>query len=89
MNPEVNHMPANFSPDSAAPSPFVDRRSAQVPGAPANGERRQFGNSYANLTPEARELGVAVDQYKLRQRRRFVTYDELLAVVHSLGYRKA
>lgn len=65
---------------------FVDRRHDSA-GSPQI-ERRQFGNSYEELSPEARELGLAVDRYKLMNRRRYVTYEELLEVVHSLGYSK-
>jgi hypothetical protein len=67
---------------------FVDRR-AYDPGVgrPAV-ERRQFTNSYEELSPEARELAKAVDEYKLRHRRRFITYEEMLSVLQSLGYQK-
>lgn len=68
--------------------PFVDRRS-YAPGQPTPvHERRQFTNSYHELTPAARELALAVDEYKLRHRRRFITYEELLEVIESLGYRR-
>lgn len=67
---------------------FVDRRSYEsAPGSPAR-ERRQFGNSHEGLSPTARELAEAVDQYKLANRRRFITYEEILTVIQSLGYRK-
>lgn len=65
---------------------FQDRRS-EVGFAPA-GERRQFSPSYDDLSPEAQELGKAVDQYKLMNRRRYISYEELLGVMKSLGYRK-
>ena len=69
--------------------PFVDRRnySAQT-GAPQR-ERRQFTNSHEDLSPEARELAQAIDSYKLVHRRRFITYEEMLAVMKSLGYSRA
>ena len=41
-------------------------------------ERRQFVDSHEGLSPEAQELGQAIDEYKLRHRRRFVTYEETL-----------
>jgi hypothetical protein len=68
--------------------PFVDRRnySGQL-GAPQR-ERRQFTNSHEELSPEARELAQAIDSYKLIHRRRFITYEEMLAVMKSLGYKK-
>jgi hypothetical protein len=51
-------------------------------------ERRQFGDSYEALSPDAAELAQAVDQYKLVHRRRFITQEELLAVIKSLGYHR-
>ncbi|HTQ38768.1 MAG TPA: hypothetical protein VMJ32_07055 [Pirellulales bacterium] len=69
-------------------SSFVDRRNYEADAAPATGERRQFTNSHEGLSPEARELALAVDHYKLAHRRRFITYDEMLGVVKSLGYHK-
>lgn len=71
-----------------APSPaFIDRRSYESVIAPVC-ERRQFSNSHDDLSPAARELAQAVDRYKLTHRRRFITYEEMLGVVESLGYRK-
>jgi hypothetical protein len=66
----------------------ADRRS-HVPGEQTPGsERRQFANSHEELSPEARELADGIDQYKIRHRRRFITYEEMLAVVKALGYHK-
>ena len=56
-------------------------------GAPGS-ERRQFTNTYDELSPEARELAQAIDAYKLMHRRRFITYEEMLGVVKGLGYGK-
>lgn len=68
---------------------FVDRRSyGSATDAPCGRERRQFTNSHEELSPEAQELAVAIDAYKLRHRRRFITYEEMLSVVTSLGYHK-
>lgn len=67
---------------------FIDRRSNDPTiGNPAR-ERRQFSNSYEELSYEAKELASAVDRYKLAKRRRFITYEEILSVVQSLGYHK-
>ncbi len=73
---------------TSAPNPesvFVDRRqqNASSPGA----ERRQFGNSHHNLTAEGRVLAEAIDAYKVNNRRRYITTDELLQVLNGLGYR--
>ncbi len=68
--------------------PFVDRRSDDVAERSPARERRQFANNHDHLSPEARELADAIDEYKLHHRRRFITYEEMLAIVKSLGYRK-
>jgi hypothetical protein len=73
---------------ATALEPFVDRRSSGSQSGPAGQERRQFANSYDELSPEARALGQAIDSYKLMHRRRFITYEEMLSVVKSLGYQK-
>jgi hypothetical protein len=67
---------------------FVERRqTGMLPNAPVL-ERRQFGNSYQDLSPGAQELAQTIDGYKLQHRRRFITYEELYNVILSLGYRK-
>jgi hypothetical protein len=68
--------------------PFVDRRSYSNPTGAPQRERRQFTNSHDELSPEARELAQAIDSYKLMHRRRFITYEEMLSVVKSLGYKR-
>ena len=73
--------------DSAS-QPFVDRRNYDVVAAVPGHERRQFANNHDGLSPEAQELAGAIDGYKLRHRRRFITYEEMLAVVKMLGYHK-
>ena len=73
-----------------APSfPFIDRRSYDEYQATPVVERRQFSNSHDDLSPEARELALAIDGYKMRHRRRFITYEEMLSVICSLGYRRS
>ena len=73
--------------DSPMPK-FLDRRGAEpLPGKPTR-ERRQFANSYEELSLPARELAQAIDSYKLRHRRRFITFEEMLTVIQSLGYHK-
>jgi hypothetical protein len=67
---------------------FVDRRNPETEEPSSGCERRQFGNSHDELSPEAAELARAIDQYKLVHRRRFITFEEMLAVVKSLGYRR-
>lgn len=82
-------MPADLlapaPPEIDLPNDFVDRRGsagAQSPGR----ERRQFSNSYEELSPDAAEFARAVDAYKVRNRRRFISYEEMLLVMKSLGY---
>ncbi len=68
--------------------PLVDRRRRSQSERPDVLERRQFRDSYSETNPQARELGEAIDQYKMTNRRRFITVDELLNVITSLGYHK-
>ena len=70
--------------------PFVQRRgmNPQQEGPPPGVERRQFGNCYDGLSPDAQELATAIDGYKLQNRRRFITYEEMLSVIVGLGYHK-
>ncbi len=72
----------------APPAPFVDRRQNQGDTSAVGRERRQFTNSHEELSTEARELAHAIDAYKLMHRRRFITFEEMLSVVKSLGYHK-
>ncbi|TWU04386.1 hypothetical protein [Stieleria varia] len=65
---------------------FFDRRRGNESGGKA--ERRQFGSSHDGLTENGRELALAIDQYKLAHHRRYITCDEMLAVLSTLGYRK-
>lgn len=66
---------------------FVDRRGYGLDQPPVR-ERRQFANTHEGLTPDAAELANAIDEYKLRHRRRFITFEEMLTVVTELGYHK-
>lgn len=67
-------------------SGFVDRRRENATAG--SGERRQFGSSHEGLTPDGRELALAIDQYKLQHHRRYITCDEMLLVIRGLGYSK-
>jgi hypothetical protein len=67
---------------------FLDRRGpVQVDDQPLF-ERRQFANSYDELSPDAADLARAIDGYKVQHRRRFVTFEEMLSVIKSLGYKR-
>jgi hypothetical protein len=74
------------SPAPEVPVVFTDRRNPAAVERMPICERRQFGNSHEGLSPEAAELAQAIDHYKLVHRRRFITFEEMLAVVKSLGY---
>ncbi len=67
---------------------FIDRRGPALPSGVPMVERRQFTDSHDGLSPDAAELANAIDEYKLQHRRRFITYEEILGVVTSLGYHK-
>lgn len=75
-------------PSNELPPGFVDRRDPNRQRKSTGLERRQFSDGHSNLSEDAAELGRAVDQYKLQNHRRFVTYEELLSVMKSLGYSK-
>jgi len=72
--------------------PFVDRRSYPItvgtPESVETDERRQFTNSHEDLSSDAQELATAIDAYKLRHRRRFISYEEMLNVMKMIGYHK-
>lgn len=79
---------ADPSNDTATDSvSFVDRRNLGTSSS-AGCDRRQFNNTHDDLSPQARELAIAIDQYKLLHRRRFITYEEMLDVITTLGYQK-
>ena len=67
---------------------FVDRRNPTTQRSAPGLERRQFSDARENLSEEAAELGAAIDQYKLVNRRRYISYEEMLSVIKSLGYTK-
>ncbi len=71
-----------------APETFIDRRGPIQAGTEPLFERRQFANSYDELSPDAAELARAIDGYKVQHRRRFITFEEMLAVMKSLGYKR-
>jgi hypothetical protein len=75
-----------MSASAMAKDTFVDRRSPAQPGGEPIFERRQFANNYDELSPEAAELARAIDGYKVQHRRRFITFEEMLGVIKSLGY---
>ncbi len=77
--------PTAFGENPPPTAPFVDRRTSN---SQVGAERRQFANSHTGLSPDARELAEAIDQYKVNNRRRFITFEEMLKVIHALGYQK-
>ncbi len=74
---------------SNTPTPaFIERRNPAAVEQMPICERRQFANSHDGLSPDAAELARAIDQYKMMHRRRFITFEEMLSVVKSLGYHR-
>lgn len=71
----------------SSPAPtFVERRKSDDRASAF--ERRQFGNSHATLSPDARQLAEAIDAYKVEHHRRYITFEEMLKVIRALGYQK-
>lgn len=83
--PDQAHSEPSYSPESSAR--FVERRKTKR-GTNRTGERRQFGSSYHDLSPDAREIAMAIDGYKAKHRRRYVTFEEMLNVIQELGYKR-
>ena len=67
-------------------SGFVERRQGDQ--GSGGRERRQFRDGNRSARPEVAELADAVDNYKMDNRRRFITFEELLDVMQGLGYHK-
>lgn len=65
---------------------FVDRRQSSTKAETF--ERRQFKDGNRSVRPEVAEFADAVDEYKVTNRRRFITFEELFDVMASLGYHK-
>lgn len=65
---------------------FVNRR--QTDNGSGGRERRQFRDGNRSARPEVAELADAVDKYKMENRRRFITFEELFDLMQGLGYHK-
>lgn len=72
----------------STPPAFIDRRSQTNDQSPGGVERRQFRDGDRSLRPEVAELADAIDNYKIKHRRRFITFEELYDVMVSLGYHR-
>lgn len=66
---------------------FVDRRQQQDAEQPRS-ERRQFSDGHRSDRPEVDEFAKAIDAYKVKNRRRFITFEEIYDVITALGYHK-
>lgn len=66
---------------------FIDRRRSSESNAPGV-ERRQFKDGNRSSRPEVAEFADAIDDYKIKNRRRFITFEELFDVMMSLGYHR-
>lgn len=73
--------------DQQPAATFVDRRNTEKLTGDAP-ERRQFRDGSQSGRPEVAELAEAVDEYKVKNRRRFITFEELFDVMAGLGYHK-
>jgi hypothetical protein len=82
---EFHRMPASAFLEAES---FLDRRGPAQTAEQPLFERRQFANSYDELSPDAADLARAIDGYKVQHRRRFVTFEEMLSVIKSLGYKR-
>lgn len=83
----IENQPLSNSADPSSQN-FIDRRNPNVQRSSPGLERRQFSDGHASLSADAAELGQAIDQYKLEHCRRYISYEEMLSVIHALGYQK-
>jgi len=83
------HQTFGTTPNAATDEQFEDRRLGGHVRSTPGLERRQFSDSHSNLSKEAAELGRTIDQYKLVNRRRYITYEEMLSIIKDLGYSKS
>ena len=67
---------------------FVDRRQRDHGAGSVGSERRQFRDGNRSDRAEVAELANAIDDYKVANRRRFITFEELFDVMASLGYNR-
>lgn len=79
----IQQMPQQNAPETG----FVNRRRGEDLGGNRT-ERRQFRDGQRHSRPEVAELANAVDDYKITHCRRFITFEELIDVMLSLGYHK-
>ncbi len=89
VSPTVRKTFGSSANHGAGQDGFVDRRAPADSPDQRSYERRQFGSSHSDLSPDARELAVAIDQYKLDHRRRYITCEEMFMVIRQLGYSRA
>ena len=81
----ITSLAAPSVPQVSAASRFIERRnSSETPVR----DRRQFASSHSDLSEDARELALAIDGYKAKHRRRYITFEEMLTVIHQLGYQR-
>ena len=66
-----------------------DRRKHRGGSRDEGPERRQFNDARVSNNHEALELAAAIDAYKVRHHRKYMTFEELHDVIIGLGYRKA
>lgn len=77
-----------MSQELGRPEPNWSDRRQQPPANQPVVERRQFADAHSELSGEARELALAIDNYKRAHRRRFITHEEMISVIKSLGYHR-
>ena len=65
---------------------LVKRKPSSWRYASAGIERRQFPNVGAELSPDAEELGEAIDRYKMKHGIARINFEEILQVIEALGY---
>ena len=81
---KINIMHPHAIEEPSTTQSFIDRRKSDNGQGSSSFERRQFQDGSRSNRPEVNELAAAVDDYKIANRRRFITFEELYDVMASL-----
>ena len=79
--------PATGNPPARPPAPAVKPAASAPVSSAASAEVSPVRDEDLLFLEEVNGQ-QAIDSYKVMHRRRFITYDEMLAIVKSLGYHK-
>ncbi len=77
------HTEAVFENAEEHPNPGQPRRG----NLPRTESENRFGTCYDGLSPEIRRFAEAFERYRDEHHRQMLSYNEIMFVIKSLGYR--